>query len=273
MTLPQEILQRVERVLSYHRASVSDANKPNPPLPDPKTRPGTHRTFAQAPKVPLATTLLDASAPAIAVLENGREALPDSQLAPPQDLKTLSTWLFMSDGMLPVKRNNKLIGYDRTCPSSEGTAPCELYVAAFAIDGLEPGLYDFTAREYALRKIRDGYEALSLLKRGRPDLEFLKTTPGVILISTLFSRSSWRFGIRGYRQAVHDAGQMMENVAFCGNALGVQTMARMRLTDSTSRELIGVPPDAAFNDVEAVQAMVVWADPAEKPMKLPEGMR
>src|SRR4051794_1983316 len=221
MALPQEILERAQRVLGYHHASVYDGNKPKQaPKLDPTTRPATHRTFAQAPKVPLATTLLDASAPAIAVLENGRDALPDSQLSPPQNLKTLSTWLFMSDGMLPVTQNKKVIGYDRTCPSSEGTSPCELYVAAFAIDGLEPGLYDFSAREYALRKIRDGYEALSLLKRGRPDLEFLKTTPGVILISTIFSRSSWRFGLRGYRQAVHDAGQMMENVSFCGNALG-----------------------------------------------------
>jgi SagB-type dehydrogenase family enzyme len=219
------------------------------------------------------TTLLDASTPAIQVLENGRDALPDSQMSPPQDLKTLSTWLFMSDGMIPIRRNNKLVGYERTCPSSGATAPCEIYVAAFAIDGLEPGLYDFSAKEYSLRKIRDGYEALSLLKRGRPDLEFLKTTPGVILVSTLFARSAWRFGLRGYREAVRDAGQLMENIAICGNALGIQTITRMRLTESTSRELIGVPPDAPFDDAESVQAMVIWADPANTPMKLPETSR
>ena len=98
----------------------------------------------------------------------------------------------------------------------------------------------FSAREYALRKLRDGYETLSVLKRGRPDLEFLKTTPGAILISTIFARSTWRYGLRGYRNALRDAGQLMENFAITGNALGIQTMTRMRLTESTSRELIGV---------------------------------
>src|SRR5438046_414318 len=101
MTLPEDILKRVERVQGYHRASKYDGNQPKrDPQHDPATRPATHRVFDQAPKVLLSTTLLDASVPAIAILENGREALPDSQIAPPQDLKTLSTWLFMSDGML-----------------------------------------------------------------------------------------------------------------------------------------------------------------------------
>ena len=267
MTLPEDILRRVERVLGYHRASKYVAGQPKHPLPaDSQSRPATHRIFDQAPKVPLSTTLLDASVAPIAIIENGRDALPDSQVSPPQDLKTLSTWLFMSDGMIPIRRQDKVVGYERTCPSSGGTCPCELYVAAFAIDGLEPGLYQFSAKEYALRKLRAGDEALSLLKRGRPDLEFLKTTPGVILVSTVFSRSAWRFGMLGYRQALRDAGQLMENVAASGNALGIQTITRMRLTESTSRELIGVDPDAAFDDAESVQAMIVWADPANTPM-------
>ncbi|HEX3358393.1 MAG TPA: hypothetical protein VHS31_15575, partial [Tepidisphaeraceae bacterium] len=217
----------------------------------------------------LSTTLLDASAPAVAIIESGREALPDSQMSPQQDLKTLSTWLFMSNGLIPIRHNNQPVAYRRSCPGS--TSACEIYVVAFAIEGLQAGLYHFSAREYALRKLRDGHEALAVLKRGRPDLEFLKTTPGVILVSTVFSRAASRFGTRGYRAALQDAGQLMENIAICGNALGVQTITRMRLTESTSRELIGVPPDADFCEAESVQAMIVWADPAETPMHLPEG--
>ena len=124
-------------------------------------------------------------------------------------------------------------------------------------------------REYALRKLRGGYEALSYIKRGRPDLEFLKTTPGAILVSTVFARSAWKFGMLGYRQALRDAGQLMENVSICGNSLGIQTMTRMRITESTTRELIGVPPDAPFGEAESVQAMIIWADPANKPMQMP----
>ena len=254
-------------MLAYHRASRYVAGQPKyQPQADADARPIIHRIYEHAPKVPLSTTLLDAPVAAIAIMENGRDAMPDSQLSPPQDLKTLSTWLFMSDGMIPVRRQNKIVGYERTCPSAAGTTPCEIYVAAFAIDGLEPGLYHFSAREYALRKLREGHEALSLLKRGRPDLEFLKGTPGVILVSTVFARSAWKFGMLGYRQALRDAGQLMENVALSGNALGIQTITRMRLTESTSHELIGVAPHASFDEAESVQAMVIWADPATTPM-------
>ena len=152
--LPQDILLRVERVQDYHRASKYNSNQPKRTNQAEAAIPST--IFKSAPKVALETMLLDASAPAVAVIESGREALPDSQMSPPQDLKTLSTWLFMSDGLNPIRRNKKVIGYQRTCPSSEETAPCEIYIVALAIDGLEPGLYHLDSREYALRKLRDG---------------------------------------------------------------------------------------------------------------------
>jgi SagB-type dehydrogenase family enzyme len=270
MSLPQDILDRVNRVIEYHLAAKHCAN---PSAPSAKTdaasQPNVNRIFSQLPKVALPTTLLDASVQTILLLANGRDALPDSQVNPPQNLKTLATWLFMSNGLLPVRRNNKVVGWERTCPSGAGTAPCELYVAAFAIEGLEPGLYHYSPREFSLRKMRDGYEALSLLKRGRPDLEFLKTTPAAVLVSTVFARSAWKFESRGYRHALQDAGQMLENVSICGAALGLQTIARMRLTESTSHELIGVPADASFDEAESVQAMIVWTDPTPNPMPIP----
>ena len=46
----------------------------------------------------------------------------------------------------------------------------------------------------------------------------------------------------------------------------MSTVARLRLTDSTTRELIGLPDDCAYADLEAVQAMVVWADVAANPL-------
>ena len=91
-----------------------------------------------------------------------------------------------------------------------------------------------------------------------------------MLVSTVFARSSWQFGERGYRAAVRDAGQLMENISVCGQALGIQTITRMRTTESTSHELIGVAPDASFDDAESVQAMIVWADPATTPMPPPQ---
>ena len=60
--------------------------------------------------------------------------------------------------------------------------------------------------------------------------------------------------------ALLDAGHLVTNIVTTANGLGISTMARLQMNDSTMRELIGVPADPGFAALEAVQAMVVWAD-------------
>src|SRR5437764_4104029 len=87
-----------------------------------------------------------------------------------------------------------------------------------------------------------------------------------LMVSLIWCRSTWRFGKRGYRHALHDAGYLIQNLVTVGTGLGVQTITRMILNDSATRELIGVPADAEFDQAEGVQALVVWADRAHKPL-------
>jgi SagB-type dehydrogenase family enzyme len=199
------------------------------------------------------------------VLSEGLEAVPESQVQPPQDLKTLSSWLFMADG-LSAKFDTAAPQLARTCPSSGALYPFEIYIAAFAIDGLEPGLYHYNIRDFSLCKLRDGAVTLATIKRGRPDLNFLKGVPGAILVSTNFWRSAWRYRQRGYRMALLDTGHMVQNLVAAANGLGIATMPRLQMNDKTMRELIGIDPDVKFGNAECVQAMVVWATPAKNPL-------
>lgn len=259
-------MDRVERVLAFHQTTKIVYGQPLPAPPsDPGMIPPAFRVFKHLPEIKLPTTLLDAAVPVVTLLQEGRDALPESLISPPQDLKTLATWLFLADGIIPVRRQNKVINNIRTCPSAEGSCPYEIYVAAFSIQGLEPGLYHFNPQSFSLRKFRDGPVTLSLLKRGRPDLEFIKSTPGAILVSSVFSRSSSRFVSRGYRSAIMDCGQMTENIIVSGSALGIQTMTRLRLTESNMRDLIGLSAQPAYADAESVVSMIMWTDLATTP--------
>src|SRR5215210_3667886 len=100
MELPRNIVERILRVQEYHRSTkYSYASVRSGPYSiDYANKPSAYRTFDACPKVALSTRLLDAGVDALAVMENGLDALPDSQLRPPQDLKTLSTWLYLSAG-------------------------------------------------------------------------------------------------------------------------------------------------------------------------------
>ncbi|MDB5332231.1 MAG: hypothetical protein JWP03_3382 [Phycisphaerales bacterium] len=264
--LPREILDRVARVMDYHRASKlsPESVRANPPVLDQATKPDTYRRFGDAPRVALPTHLLDAAVPMLSILSEGIGAVPESQLQPPQNLKTLATWLYFANGLVQ-RPSNPAVVPPRTCPSSGGLYPFEIYVAAFGIEGLEPGLYHYSVKEFSLRKLREGGVALAQIKRGRPDLNFLKSVPAALLVSTIFWRSAWRYRQRGYRMALLDAGHLVQNLVAAANALGIQTMPRLQSNDNTMRELIGVPANADFGSAEAVQTMVVWADHATLP--------
>ncbi len=267
MSLPRHLLDRVDRVLDFHhstkhihgslsRTVETDASNP----PDPNL------VFVEHPRVSLPRGLLDASVPTISLLQYHRDALPNANLNPAHDLKTLATWLFMANGQTKRVEDGGRKFWLRTCTSSAALYPYELYVAAFAIEGLEPGLYHFSAKEFSLRKLRDGHEALFTIKRGRPDLEFLKRSSGAVFVSSVFCRSAWKFGKRGYRYALLDSGHLVENVVQSATALGIETVTRLAMNDGNMAELIGVPQDALFSQAESVQAMVVWADEATTPL-------
>ncbi len=272
-SLPQDILERCRRVYDYHHSTklTYDSVRQHPIRLDPATQPSVYRVFDQHPKVQLPTTLLDVSVPTISLLDLGFDAIPESQLNPPQNLKTLATWLHLSYGQTIKQQQGRHTTWIRSCPSQGQLHPQELYVAAFAIEGLEPGLYHYSVKEFALRKLRTGHETLAALTRGRPDLNFLKTVPLTILVSTIFWRSAWRYEKRGYRQALLDAGHVIGNLSTVALGLGITTIARLRVAGAATRDLIGLAPQGDFGEEEAVHAMVTWADRAANPMDPGDG--
>jgi SagB-type dehydrogenase family enzyme len=274
-TLPRDVAERVERVFEFHRQTKYSyqSMRANPIVLDWKKQPSAYRTFPDLPKVALPTSLVDAPVAMVPLLAEGLAAVPESLLQPPQNLRTLATWLYLAYGMSVERTGPAGKMWLRTCPSSGALYPCEIYVAAFGIEGLEPGLYHYSIREFALRKMREGIDTLNQIKRGRPDLNFLNSVPAALLISTIYARSAWRYRQRGYRCALLDAGHLVQNMVGVANGLGIQTMPRLLINDNTMRDLIGVAADSDFGAAESVQAMVVWADTAIHPITAPAGAR
>lgn len=262
--IPRDVMERVERIFEYHQATkhTYESVRTIVPRAELSGQPAVVRQFPDLPKIPLPTGLLDLSVASMALMRDGINALPESHVQPPQDLKTLATWLYMAYGITGEKKFGIYKYRLRACPSASALFPCEIYVVAMSIRDLEPGLYSFNPREFCLTKLRDGNDALTQLKRGRPELAFLKSVPAALLVSTNYWRTAWKYRSRGYRVALQDAGHLISNLVTTANGLGIQTMCRLQMNDSTMRELIGIPPDADFTDFEAVQAMVVWADAA-----------
>ena len=56
---------------------------------------------------------------------------------------------------------------------------------------------DFESGGNEDKRWEEGVDTLAQIKRGRPDLEFIKRAPAALLVSTTFCRSSWLYGTRG----------------------------------------------------------------------------
>src|SRR5687768_9590159 len=102
ITLPQDVLDRVARVLEYHESTKhthADVHQ-NPHKPDPANKPYEFRIFEQFPAIPLPQGLADLPVKTLSLMEQGFAALPGGSHEPPgQDLKTLGTWLHFADGI------------------------------------------------------------------------------------------------------------------------------------------------------------------------------
>lgn len=267
--LPPEILDRAQRVHEFHQSSrwaeekvPACARQPTPAPP--------RSAYVTIPRSPLPTRLLDLPVPGLHLLDQLTEVLPESLRNPPQDARTLATWLYFAAG---VTWPRKGLGVEvRACPSPGFVYSGEVYVLAQAIEGIEPGLHHFSPSEFALRRLHSASEALAALKRGRPDLDFLKAAPCILLVSSVFHRAVGRFGRRGYRAACAEAGQLTENLNKVGSALGIRTLTRLRVGEGASRELLGLPEPCGLADFEAMQSLIVWAEPARHPLPVPRSV-
>ena len=108
----------------------------------------------------------------------------------------------------------------RTVPSAGGLFPLELFAILRRIDGAEDGLYHYNAPG----------RTLSLLERGDlfPRLEpmfytfpFFADANIVIALAAIFPRTQTKYGPRGYRYVLLEAGHVGQNILLVATALGL----------------------------------------------------
>ncbi|GEM_PF-213866 len=96
----------------------------------------------------------------------------------------------------------------RTVPSAGATYPLEVYVVARAVEGLSPGIYHYVAEsvtEHYLERVSD-LDAV-------PELEKLMgKVPCSLIISSIYERTTARYGHRGIRYVHLEVGHLLQNV-------------------------------------------------------------
>jgi SagB-type dehydrogenase family enzyme len=123
------------------------------------------------------------------------------------------TCVLDSEGDRPARRL-------RAVPSGGALYPLELYAAVLRVDELEPGLYHFDPLRPGLEVLRSGLvvEELAALST-HP--EIASSCAVLVFIAAVFGRTRFKYGLRGYRFALLEAGHVAQNLVLATTALGL----------------------------------------------------
>jgi SagB-type dehydrogenase family enzyme len=127
----------------------------------------------------------------------------------------------------------------RANPSGGALYPIEVYPIVFRGDDLAPGLYHYAPREHALELIKSGdlQEELFQITMRQP---VVREASFVCVLTALTARNMFKYGERGYRYMLLDAGHLAQNLYLASNALQLGCTTIAGFVDDRLNELVGI---------------------------------
>lgn len=128
----------------------------------------------------------------------------------------------------------------RTVPSAGQRYPLEIYLFLFRdIDGCEAGIYHYGVKNHTLEPVVfDTFspEDIALFS----PLEWLKDTNGIICITSIFNRVTDKYGSRGYRYVLLEAGHVAQNMLLAGTENNVNIIPIGAVNENAIEKRLGL---------------------------------
>ena len=155
------------------------------------------------------------------------------------NLKELSALLTLSCGL----RNDHPDSIFRTYASAGARYPIEVYTIIFQSDDLERGIYHYNICDNTLELIKAGdyRDQVNDFYRNQ-DTIIEMNFPCLILFSTISERTMEKYGERGYRFILLDAGHMSQNLYLTATYLnlGMVALGAGAASDDQLNDLLGL---------------------------------
>jgi SagB-type dehydrogenase family enzyme len=195
------------------------------------------KQFRDAPRVPLPP----ASPRQNSLSRALRERRSSRELAVPLPLDELAIVLRESFEPTDVM-TIEAYGIDqalRPWPSGGGLYPLDVYVIASKVDGLEPGLYHHNVFTSELERLPARAPEL-MLRDCFFHQEFIVESAAVVVFAAVFERTVAKYGERGYRLVLLDAGHAGQTALLCAEQLGLPAVAVAGFSDDALAADLGL---------------------------------
>jgi SagB-type dehydrogenase family enzyme len=136
-------------------------------------------------------------------------------------LKDVSTLLLHGYGVQGQDQYDRMAFHRRSVPSGGGLYPLEVNLICRHVAGLAPGVYHYHPPTHSLETMRNAdlpKVYLDYLFMGQSDLT---SAPLLLVLSGALHRNCKKYGDRGYRYALFEAGHLMQNINLCASAIGL----------------------------------------------------
>jgi SagB-type dehydrogenase family enzyme len=107
------------------------------------------------------------------------------------------------------------------------------------VKGLRDGLYHYSARSHKLEQLKTGHFLAQLadLTIGQ---EMIRSANIVIVITAYFGRTTWKYGQRGYRYGLLDAGHVGQNIYLVAGSIKLGAVTIGGFFDAEVSTLLGL---------------------------------
>lgn len=145
----------------------------------------------------------------------------------------------------------------RSIPSAGGLFPLEMYAFAQRIEGMEDGLYYYDALGHSAQLISRGnlFSALEPMFYTYP---FFRDANLVICMVAVFERTQKKYGPRGYRYILLEAGHSGQNICLRASEMGLSTLCMGGFVDSRINAMLNL--DQKQEGVVYSVAAGFWGD-------------
>jgi SagB-type dehydrogenase family enzyme len=151
--------------------------------------------------------------------------------------ESVATLLHYSYG---ITRGNASADYPaqhRVVPSAGALYPLELYFYACRVHGLQPSLYHFNPIHNNLSRVCNSQVMLSHAL-AQPNIAYSASL--LVFVTALFERTTIKYGERGYRFTLLEAGHVAQNISLVTSALGLSSVPIGGFLDRIVDDFIGI---------------------------------
>lgn len=153
--------------------------------------------------------------------------------------ETLARLLFFANGVTTVTRFGSIYQPFRAAPSAGALYPIEIYPIIFRVENVTAGLYHYNVRTHVIELLKSGdysHECYSMLL----DQEFVKHCSVLFALTAIFPRTRIKYGERGYRFVLLDAGHICQNIYLLATNLGLGAVSVGGFLDDELNEFLQI---------------------------------